>query len=395
VEPSPRVAAALERSHARQTRERRALRALGLPLLLVVVLPSVSSHPDAAVAVALAALIGAFSFIIARAAGLDRGERELAPTVIALLVMTAASVVLITRQPNGTGELGVSLVAWVAGSRLSLRLGIALVAAATAAAVVAVATTNGETTGGVTSSILLASLLFLMARLFRQAQVDRERAELAAAELEDAREREVRSAAVAERSRIARELHDVLAHSLSGLTLQLEGARLTAEQEGSSERLREMLARSHRLAGDGLREARRAVRTLRGEDMPGLGQLSELVEGFRQAGLDVELRIDGERSGVAAEAGLTVYRAVQEALTNVARHSGAGHASVDVRVDGGMVRLVVTDDGAGSGAPSPELAAAGSGYGLSAMRERAELLGGTVQAGPADGGFRVELALPS
>jgi signal transduction histidine kinase len=402
MEQSARVAAVVARGRVRQARERRALRLLGLPLLLVVVIPSLAARPRVAthgaglvVGLAVIVLVASFAVVVARAPRLDRGEGGLAPTVSATIVMAAAGVVLIARQPAGTGELALSLVAWVAGSRLPLRAGVALVAVAAGASAVAYAAAGSHPVTGIGSTLLLAALLFLMARLYRRAEADRERAEVAAAALEDARERELQMAAIAERSRIARELHDVLAHSLSGLSLQLEAARLTAEREGAGARLVETLARCRRLAAQGLEDARRAVRALRGDDVPGVAELADLVEGFRQTGLDIGFTVHGDRRDVSPEAGLAVYRAAQEALTNVARHSGAGHADVELRLGDGRLLLVVTDDGGGRGPASPALALAGSGYGLSAMRERAELLGGRVAAGPVDGGFRVELELPA
>jgi signal transduction histidine kinase len=400
---SARVAAAQDHGRSRQARERRALRLLGVPLLLVVVIPSFSAGPHVAahgpglvVGVALVALIGAFAIVLAEAPRLDDGgARSSVATVPALLTMAAAGVALSARQPSGTGQLALALVSWIAGSRLPLRSGAALVAAATAANLVALAADASLPATAISSSILLAVLLFLMARTYRGAQEDRERAEVAAAELEDARERELESAAVAERSRIARELHDVLAHSLSGLSLQLEGARMTAEREGASPRLVTTLVRCRRLAGQGLEEARRAVRALRGDEVPGMAALEELVAGFRDAGLDVALTVHGELGELRPEASLALYRAAQEALTNVARHSGGARADVELRVGAGAVRLVVTDSGDQGQPLDPALAGAGSGYGLSAMRERARLLGGSVEAGPIDGGFRVELQLPA
>src|SRR5207248_11196205 len=130
----------------------------------------------------------------------------------------------------------------------------------------------------IASTGLLVALLFLMARMYQRAQDDRERAEVTAAQLKDARERELRSAALAERARIARDLHDVLAHSLSGLSLQLESARLLAEREGAGEPLLQTLARSRRLAADGVDEARRAERALQDDANPQIGDMLSFVE---------------------------------------------------------------------------------------------------------------------
>jgi signal transduction histidine kinase len=289
----------------------------------------------------------------------------------------------------------VSLVAWIAGGRLPLRTGLAAVVSVGVAATVAVGLRTAHPVESIATTGLLVALLFLMARLYRRAQGDRERAEAAAAELAAARERELRAAALGERARIARELHDVLAHSLSGLSLQLEGARVMADREPVSPELRDVLARSRRLAADGVEEARRAVRALQGEATPGLDDLPGLVAGFRHEEARAELLVEGEPRPVAGDAGLALYRAAQEALTNVARHSGADRVTLTLVYDTDHVRLVVSDNGAGRRPSLPALAAAGTGYGLSAMRERVALLGGTVDAGATTEGFRVALELPA
>jgi signal transduction histidine kinase len=389
-------------ARARRARERRALRALALPLLLVVTVPSLTVHPQPAlhgdglaVTLGLAAVIGSFIAVVRRAARLDAhggGERE---TLASLVLMGAGGVALIVAQPTGTGQLAVSLVAWIAGGRLALRAGLALTIAVGVAAIVAVGLRTGHPVESIATTGLLVALLFLMARLYRRAQADRERAEAAAAELAAAREGELRAAALRERARIARELHDVLAHSLSGLSLQLEGARLMAEREPVSPELRDVLARSRRLAADGVEVARRAVRALQGEAVPGVDDLATLVHGFEHGAFRADLLVEGEPRAVASDAALALYRAAQEALTNVARHSGADRVTLTLVYESDRVRLVVNDNGAGREPALPELAAAGTGYGLSAMRERVALLGGTVAAGPTDEGFQIALELPA
>ena len=145
-------------------------------------------------------------------------------------------------------------------------------------------------------------------------------------EAETRRARE-ESAVLAERGRIARELHDVLAHTLSGLAVQLEGARLLAEHTHADPRLVEQVSNAQDLARSGMAGAKRAVATLRGEALPGPDQIPELVEHARLAtGAPVTYRVDGEPGALAPELGLPLYRAVQEALANVAKHaSGAAH----------------------------------------------------------------------
>ena len=205
-------------------------------------------------------------------------------------------------------------------------------------------------------------------------------------------ERDAEAAAGRERARMARELHDIVAHNLSVVVVQAAGARAQAERRGADPGSLEKIERSGREA---LVEMRRLLGVLRSDDgagsgtapQPGLGQLPALAEGVRAAGVDVELDVwDGE---LPPAVGLSAYRIVQEALTNTLKHAGpAARARVAVRRDPDALTIEVSDDGTG-GAPSP------GGHGLVGMRERAALLGGELSAGPrAGGGFAVVARLP-
>ncbi|SDU92188.1 Signal transduction histidine kinase [Microlunatus sagamiharensis] len=199
------------------------------------------------------------------------------------------------------------------------------------------------------------------------------------------------AAVLAERARLARELHDVLAHTLSGLAIQLEAARMLAEHVHADPRLIDHLATSHQLTRDGLVNARRAVVTLRDDTPYGVRQLPSLIELTRRT---THLAITAEESGLPvdlpAELDLVVYRTVQESLTNAAKHAGPD-ATVDVllRWTAQVLTVEVRDDGGTVAAPAPE-----GGHGLAGLRERAGLCGGALQAGPCAGGWRVELTLP-
>jgi signal transduction histidine kinase len=224
----------------------------------------------------------------------------------------------------------------------------------------------------------------------------RERARLLAAE----RDREAALAAARERNRIARELHDVLAHSLSVMIVQADGARYAARHDG--EAAGEALETIAATGRDALEEMRRALGRLRppgdGDDgappgpEPGLGGLGELVRRMAGAGLPVELVVDGPPRALPAAAGAALYRVAQEALTNVLRHAdGPGRVDVRVRYAADAVELLVADDGRGGAAPDD-----GRGHGLRGMRERIALHGGTLRAGPRDGGgFAVEARIPA
>ena len=149
------------------------------------------------------------------------------------------------------------------------------------------------------------------------------------AQLEDAREEQTRAAAIAERGRIASELHDVLAHSLSGAAIQLQGARLLAEREQATTKMREAIDRAGELVKDGLADARQAVGALRGERLPGVNELGALIDGFSaDMGLEVTLRVEGSARTLPADAGLALYRGAQEALTNVARYAPGASTTV-------------------------------------------------------------------
>jgi signal transduction histidine kinase len=209
-----------------------------------------------------------------------------------------------------------------------------------------------------------------------------------------ARAAEAETAALRERSRIAREIHDVLAHSLSAQMVHLEAARLLIERGGERQEVLDRVVSARRMACQGLAETRQALSALRGEMTPVEDFLRELVdsEGAR-------LRVQGERRDLPAEAGLAVRRVAQEAVTNARKH--APGAKVAIRLDylPGEVELEVRDFGGRPVDNGPvdngELGASGGGYGLLGMRERAELLGGTLEAGPAEEGFVVRLRVPA
>ncbi|MEV7289046.1 sensor histidine kinase [Streptomyces sp. NPDC093252] len=217
----------------------------------------------------------------------------------------------------------------------------------------------------------------------RREQWDRERAERAQA---------ARRRADRERLRIAQELHDVLAHSISVINVQA-GVGL-ALLDSDPEQARAALTTIKAASKEALGEVRQVLDTLRAPGdaprapAPGLDRLPELVEQAASAGLAV--RVEGRPPRLPPGTDLAAFRIVQEALTNVVRHSGSRRARVRLAHDGSALRLRIDDDGPATGAD-----AGGSGNGLAGMRERAAALGGTIEAGPRpDGGFRVLAELP-
>ncbi|HEU0305273.1 MAG TPA: histidine kinase [Gaiellaceae bacterium] len=219
-------------------------------------------------------------------------------------------------------------------------------------------------------------------------------AEERAARAERERLEEARAAVAEERARIARELHDVVGHSVSVMTVQAAGVRRLLKPE--QEREREALMIVEQTGREALAEMRRLVGVLRRPEeapalapQPSLEHLGRLVDQAREAGLPVELRIEGEPVELAAGLDLTAYRLVQEGLTNALKHARAEHAEVLVRYDDGHVELTVTDDGSGDGGGDS------GGHGLVGMRERVSVYGGELQAGPLpEGGYRLRATLP-
>ncbi|RZT20131.1 signal transduction histidine kinase [Kribbella sp. VKM Ac-2569] len=222
-----------------------------------------------------------------------------------------------------------------------------------------------------------------------------------AAQLERDRDREAKLAVSNERTRIAREIHDVVAHGLSIMIVQADGGLYAADQ--SPEAAKKALATIGDTGRGSLTEMRKMLGLLKQDEQneldpnqprpqPGVSSLPELIENVRDAGLSVSYEVTGEPRDLPALLGLTAYRIVQEGLTNTLKHAGPG-ARTSVSLDFGreMLTVVVTDDGRGAGvAPSSD-----PGHGLVGMRQRASVSGGTVSAGPkAGGGYEVIARLP-
>jgi signal transduction histidine kinase len=223
-------------------------------------------------------------------------------------------------------------------------------------------------------------------------------------ELEAEREENARLAVADERARIARELHDAVAHSLSVMVVQAGAARRaleTAEPGGvvAAERVRGALATIEATGRDTLGEMRRVVGALRPtgdepyEPQPSLDELDRLLTTVREAGLPVELVVEGEARAVPRSVDLSAYRVVQESLTNTLKHAHAASAQVRLHYGSDSLDVEVTDDGRGAAARLLE--APHRGYGLAGMRERVAMVGGEIVAQPGpSGGFVVRARLP-
>ena len=276
--------------------------------------------------------------------------------------------------------------------------GIATIAAAALTVVftVALMITDGESwnLGGVLFFGLLIGSPFAVGRAIRYRRLREAALEETNVALARERDERARAAVAEERTRIARELHDVVAHAVSVMVLQARGGRALLDTEPDESR--EAFDTIERTGSQALGEMRRLLGQLRAEDeelalapQPSLSRLDSLAEEVTRAGLPVELRIEGRPTELPAGVDVSAFRIVQEALTNALKHAGPARAIVAVRYLDGEVDIEVADDGRG-GANGD-----GSGHGLTGIRERVALYGGEFAAGAQrQGGYAVRARLP-
>ncbi|MGW5422129.1 sensor histidine kinase, partial [Streptomyces sp. NPDC003943] len=323
--------------------------------------------------------------------GSRSGRPALAVTSLAVLAGAGGAMAPLSSY----SPVVVGVAALCAAGQVALRPAAALTGLGAVTATVALAV-DGDgftpllavTAGG------LCGLLLGVVRRQRQESLWAQ-AELAVARERGAVEHE-RAELLAERNRIAREVHDVLAHTLSALSVQMTALDSLVEDGAASDDVREAIGRSRRLAVEGLEETRRAVRALRDEPVA----LAERI-GSLAAGEGAAFRVTGTERPLPAAVALALVRAAQEALTNTRKHAPAAHVTVVLGFHAASTRLTVTNTAPVPAAPhgpstepAGELAATGGGYGLTGMRERVELLGGTLTAGPHEGGWRVRVEVP-
>ncbi|RTL64528.1 MAG: sensor histidine kinase [Pseudonocardiaceae bacterium] len=270
-----------------------------------------------------------------------------------------------------------------AGGRLPLRWALGVLVATAAGLAVGMWQQESLLSLGVVGLSLVSVLLIGTAQ--RSARRRAEEREVALAAEARATEEHARAAALAERARIARDVHDVLAHSLSALAVQLQGAKLMLRRDGAADDTVEQIERAHRLAVEGLSEARRAVHALRTEPVDLREGLQALVDEHPLATLEAD-----DVGLLPPEVRETVLRTAQEALTNARKHAPDAPVRVRLLRSSDATVLDVQDV---AGTPPP--AATPGGYGLVGMGERAALVGAHLDAGPTEDGWRVTLTLPA
>jgi signal transduction histidine kinase len=411
--------AALRQARASREALLRRILPVGLAAVAIVVVASSRAKPGAGlhgaslgVSLALAgfalAALGGFGALILRRVG----AWMLLP-VLGLLVVSSA--VLVWLQPDGAGAVGMLIAVGIAARIVPGRASVVLLTACLAFLLVTESVSqNHKHQGALTLLVntLPLAAIYMIVLFGRRIRMQEAQAEQLLIELEESRGAELRAAALAERQRLARDMHDVLAHSLSGLLLQLEGARLLAVSNPGDERLAGTIDRAHELARSGLDEARRAIGMLRDDDLPGPDRLAALTAAFEaDTGVPARFTASGSPRELASAVRLALYRVTQEALTNVRKHARPARVNVRLTYLPEEVSLTVEDFGlppeggpgpgghGGAGRPPTRGvtggASPGGKYGLTGMRERAALLGGTLDAGPTDTGFLVQLRVPT
>jgi len=310
---------------------------------------------------------------------------------VTVLAIEVAGVAVILRQLNWPEGIAFLIAGFSAAFYSDRRVVVAALLLATAAWLFAFGGQVNIPSG------LVPLVLVAPAWLAGSAMRRREQRAEASAERADRLEREREAALQAERTRIAHELHDLVTHSVSLMVLQTGAARqIMSRDEGRTRGLLESVEASGRSA---LEELRRLLGVLSDQDddaplspQPGVTEIPSLIEHLQQAGVSVELRVEGQPRVVSAGVGVAAYRIVQEALTNVLKHAGGSPTRVVVRWAEDALELEVLDRGPRNGDGDSDPAA---GRGLAGMRERAGMYGGTLDARPGPGGgYKVLAHLP-
>jgi signal transduction histidine kinase len=312
-----------------------------------------------------------------------------------LWLMAVGGGLLVGISPSGPSNVFVFVAAFSSAARVGIPRGFIICGLAIAAVGVSWIVYHDGGLG------VLAYSLGLIATSFGGAQrydgiVRRDQAELLLAQSQRSYEEQLRAAKLEASSTLARDIHDVLAHALAGLTIQLEATTALLENGADAQTVLPRVRRAHALAREGLRETRLAVGVLRGEDSalsPAAVRIEALVGDFTAAGGVAELHLDGARERLTGAVGDAAVRIVQETLTNVTKHSPGARVSIAVTTGLPLSLTVHSHTPAGVNAQRGSLASSGGGYGITGMRERAEALGGSLAAGPTADGWLVRAVL--
>ena len=308
-------------------------------------------------------------------------------TLVCLAVLAGAGGVVAGFAPVGIAFPAIAVLAASMAFDTAPALGVAGVGAA--------ALTVGVLVLGTPRSIIAEGLLAIVAALLggasrRQYRDRTAQAEALLGERMRADAERDRATALAERNRMGREIHDVLAHSLGALSVQLEAADALLENGSDAGAVRPLLRQARRFAVEGLSETRAAVHALRDEPVALSEQLTALA-----AADGADLTVTGTVRALAPDTGLALYRAAQEALSNARKHAPGAAVSLCLNFDAAATVLLVTNGLSPAAEGNVDLARSGSGFGLRGMRERIELLGGEIRAEPRQRGFTLRVTVPA
>lgn len=370
------------------------MRLLAVAIGAFIIVTSVAGHPGPGVTGRALGVTLALVAFAGSLAGILLLPSSTASVQLPLLAGAVAGIcTLVGLRSHGVAFLGLFPVVSAGALRLPTRWSGALTALALVGLALAYGLARNQPVYGIVLNefgVLGFYGISLFARKMRESNENTQRL---MAELEETRDAHAQAAALAERQRLAREMHDVLAHTLSGLVLNLESARLLASRDHGTPAVGAAIDRANQLAKTGLDEAKRAIGMLRGDALPGPDRLAGLTAEFEAtSGVACTLSVEGDERELGSDGRLTLYRVAQEALTNIRKHARAERVDVRLAFEDRGARLTIENVEAPGERPPAQN---GTGYGLTGMRERAELLGGTLHAGPTARGFRVELWVPA
>ncbi len=377
------------------------VRACGLVVVIVTVSlasPGPGSDGARGLAIAIMLALSAAAWVAWMLSG-STGERRWL-NLGSLIVMAGAGGALAGLSPNSPAVAVGCAAAFSAGVRLRTEASLAITAE-TVAVFLIVGLATGAPAGALLGYTFAYAGLWSVALTRREFLVRAEQAEHMLAETQRAREAETHAAALAERARIARDIHDVLAHSLAAVSVNLQAAEgllasdtLPADNPELAKAV-ECIDRAGTLTREGLVAARRAILALREDAAPLPDQLDSLAAQYRADGdATINLTVTGAPRPLSEQVTHVAYRTAQEGLTNARKHAPGQPVTLGLGFEPGHVTVSVTNPLPPPGAEGP-LAATGAGAGLTGLKERAALAGGTLEAGPADGTWRIDLTIPA
>ena len=371
------------------------LAALGVATELVK-LPETDAYREGTAASVLLALVATVPLVWRR-------SHPAAVMAIAAAAMTVHGFFLFPGTGPFLGVLAALYAVAAYGSTRAARLSLAVVVGFQPVAVIHPRDPEFNSWGDVLVGVVIFTAVWVFGDSRRVRRMHYEMAEERAARAERERDERARSAVQEERTRIAREMHDIVAHSVSVMVVQAGAARRMVTRDPAAAVV--AAGEVEETGRAALRDMRRVIGVLRADGdapadeprppatlgpQPGLGDVATLVSTCRDAGLDVRVRIDGVVRPLPSGVELAAYRIIQEALTNTMKHAGPARAEVHVAYLADALTIVVADDGRGAGFESDSI-----GHGLPGMRERVTVYGGDIDAGPhPGGGFRVRARLP-